>query len=259
MATINIDSELRDSNNRGKLWWHGTSTWHLRTIKDEGLKEEVECQAWEGCDKGIYFDRHAGMAAWMWARNAVEAAAGFRISGKGYPDGKFSDWWAGDLEDRMRVMGVTEENAEEILGVAWKDLKPMEEYQADEELWLENRQDIDRILLVMDEDLIPEDCTQKYNGHWKAFTNVNQGGRREYGKNLDGTNNIDHPYGVDKIPDLTDEQQRAIIAHIEEEIILNHCVVPASRFYACNVDEVEVLNSPMMPPKEVANEMALEA
>ena len=239
MASIDIDTALRESNSKRKLWWHGTSSWHIRTIKDEGLKEEVECRHWD-CEPGIYLDRDASMAGGMWARNARESAAEQGISGKGYPDGKYKDWFWDFIRFQAREGFPIEETIETEVGIAFKDLKSPEEYEVDKEQYDKNRQDIDLILLVMDEDQIPEDCTRKYNGHWKAMPG-GSGDERHIGiRNPDGTPNTEYPYGVNEIPGLTEAEQRSIIYMIEQELILNNCQVPTSRFYACNVDEAGI-------------------
>ena len=258
MARIDIDAALRESNNRGKLWWHGTSSWHIRSIKDEGLSEEVECRAWN-CEPGIYFDRNASMAGGLWARNAVNSAAGFEISGKGYPFGKFKDYFPRMFEDMFLAGEIDEETAEKRLNVPWEDLKSVEEYLADDEQWGKSRQDINKILLVMDEDQIPEDCTQKYNGHWHAVSGWGSNMPNEkYLRNPDGTPKTEYPYGVDTIPDLTDEEQSLLIYMIEQELILNNCRVPTSRFYACNTDEAEIFTGMMLGEPERSAEIALE-
>ena len=258
MATINIDSQLRKANDNDKLWWHGTSSWHIDKIKKEGLSEEVECRAWD-CEKGIYFDKDAGMSGGMWARNAVQSAARQGISGKGYPRGTFRDYFARQVQSMAEFGELDDEDAEAHLGMPVKDLKSPDEYEADEQQWLDNMAKIDKILLVMDEDQIPEDCTRRYNGHWKAVSGWGQGVANEkYLRNPDGTAKLESPYGVDGIPDLTDEQQQAMITQIEQELILNNCKVPTNRFYACNIQETGLFNAMIMMRKEQANEAALE-
>jgi hypothetical protein len=241
MANIDINSALRESNNKGKLWWHGTSSWHIQSIKDDGLSENVECRAWN-CEPGIYFDRDASMAGGMWARNAVTAAANAAVSGKGYPEGKFQDWFLHFMAFQARQGWPMKDdpNFEEEVGIAFKDLKTVEEYQADEKQYLKNWEDIDKILLVMDEDQIPEDCTRKYNGHWKAIPGGTSHEHNKFIKNSDGTNIVEYPYGVNEIPNLTEAEQRSIINEIEAELILNNCRVPTNRFYACNVREAGI-------------------
>ena len=229
------------------------------TNKKEGLSEEVECRAWD-CEKGIYFDKDAGMSGGMWARNAVQSAARQGISGKGYPHGRFRDYFVGQVLDMAEFGELDDENAETRLGMPVKDLKSPEEYEADAQQYADNMAKIDRILLVLDEDQIPEDCTRKYNGHWKTVAGWGAGvPGEEYLRNPDGTVKIEYPYGVDTIPDISDEQQQAMIAQIEQELILNNCKVPTSRFYACNMDEARIFSGLVMMGKEQSNEAALEA
>jgi len=283
MASIDIDAKLRESAAKGKLWWHGTSTWHMESIKKEGLVEEPQCKAWS-CDNGVFLDRNASMSGGIWARNAVEAAINEKsrqeIPGKGYPGGEFWDRFLKMLEEVSGFDSFYDNDDEKYypdlesyqqdarqgwtnpkvaaFGVPLEDLLPREEYDRHIDQHYRNFGEYSEVLLVMDEDDIPTNCTQKFNGHWASgFGSGSE--QNKYLRDKDGNNRIDYPYGVDEIPDITDEERQKTITSIESELIVTGCNIPGNRFYACDLKGTNIFGSgyTTFPVAEAAEE-ALE-
>ena len=255
VAYINIDKVLADSAAKGKLWWHGTSSWHMEKIKEQGLAGEVECKAWQ-CQRGIFFDRNASNSGEMWARNAVQAAAARitedEISGEGYPGNKFTTRFIDDLQFIDSVKGWKNPDIVKNLKVPVEDLLPRKEYKRHIKVYSQNIKKLHQILLVIDEDKIPGNCFQKFNGHWHA-------GRQnfEFIRDENGDNRLTYPYGLDKVPDMTDEEREKAIRAIESELIVQDCEIPGNRFYACDVTETKIFGF-VGETKENAITIALE-